>query len=64
MVEVICGWCLKDFNAVVRGGKSGDRSVLVCPHCIKVVRSSVKESTEQSTGRLHVHRELRKGDYV
>jgi len=64
MVKVKCGWCLEEFYAVVTKANTGERNHLKCPHCLRTVNSSIKESTENMVGRKHIHRELKTGDIV
>ena len=63
MTKVICGWCKKEFEAVVVKTDYG-YSTLVCPNCARIVNSSIKESTGELVGRKHVHRDLKEGDIV
>lgn len=62
MVRIKCGWCGKEFNAEVFVGKSGDRSLLKCPHCAHLLSSSRKLSTGSMVGRQHVHLDWEDGD--
>lgn len=69
MVLVICGWCRKEFDAIVTHSKhsgkgNSGRSILQCLNCGRVVNSSIKESTGNIVGRKHIHRELKYGDVV
>ena len=71
MVLVICGGvsCRKEFDVIVtRSNKYGKsksgRSIVICTHCVRVGRSSVKEDLKKSVGKKHTHRELKYGDVV
>jgi len=64
MVMVKCGWCSEEFDANVKKAKTGERVPLKCPHCTRIVSSSIKESTGKIVGRKHVHRDLKAGDVV
>ena len=63
-VKVICGWCRKEFEINPQSGAYG-YGQLRCPHCVRFVRSSKKLAIEgATTGRQHVHSDLKSGDVV
>ena len=61
---LICGWCDETFYATINKSKSGEREILSCPHCARILPSSKKESTGNLSGRKHIHTEWRNGDVV
>lgn len=64
MTKLICGWCGKVFHKkITKGDKSGDRIIVICPHCTRVLPSSQKEWVS-SVGRQHIHTDWKNGDVV
>ena len=64
MTKLICGWCKEEFEATIYKSESGDRNILICPHCSARLPSSRKESTGSLVGTQHIHTEWKNGDIV
>lgn len=63
MTNLICGACSKKFDRKIIMGKE-DRSLLICPHCTRLLPSSKKEKNGEFVGRQHIHTEWKDGDVV
>ncbi|HDZ60200.1 MAG TPA: hypothetical protein ENH46_00680 [Candidatus Pacearchaeota archaeon] len=63
MPKLICGWCYKEFDKKITAGKSGDRDIIICPHCGRTLPSS-KKQLEEDSGRKHTHKEWKDGDII
>lgn len=64
MTKIICGWCGEEFKENILKNKDGERNVLICPNCNRLLPSSKKESTKNLVGRKHIHVEYKDGDVV
>lgn len=63
MVNVVCGWCKKEFETGNQKIKD-DYPVRSCPFCGRTVNASRKESTGNIVGRKHIHSNSKEGDIV
>ena len=64
MINVICGWCRNDIQIEVIAGKSGDRNIVVCPACGRILPSSKKVFTKNPIGRKHIHDEWKAREII
>lgn len=62
-MNLICGWCRKEFNIKIKG-KDGERGIVVCPNCVRLLPSSRRTSTGEFVGAKHMHEEWKDGDVV
>lgn len=63
-MKLICGWCNESFEANITKDDDGERSILICPNCGRLLPSSKKELTGNLTGAKHIHKEWKGGDRV
>jgi hypothetical protein len=63
MPNVICGWCKQKFFVDIYVDKRGDRNLVKCPHCARLLPSS-RRVTIGICGKKHYHDEYVNGDVV
>ena len=64
MTLINCGGCKRNFDMETVSGKYS-YGIHHCPNCGGMVRSSRKELIEnKNTGKLNIHSDLKKGDFI
>jgi uncharacterized protein YbaR (Trm112 family) len=59
---LVCGWCRKEFEANITKNDDGERSLLICPHCGRLLPSSKKKLTGNLVGSKHIHEDYKGGN--
>ena len=56
MVKLKCHWCGYEFETTIIGGTQEVlRNQVQCKKCFRFIPSSIKDPTENTTGRKHIH---------